>query len=55
MPDFAYERIMAGQKMTGMFVVNHSMPIRDVIDEVLLLNECSEQIEWLNLVMYLPL
>lgn len=55
MPDFAYERIMAGQEMAGMFVINKSMPIREVINELLLMDECSEQAEWLGLVIYFPL
>ena len=55
MPDFAYERILAGQKMPGIFVINDSTPIRNSIDELLLLNECSQQEEWLDLVLYLPL
>ena len=55
MPDFAYERILAGQKMPGIFVINDSTPIRNTIDELLLLDECSQQEEWLGLVLYLPL
>ena len=55
MPDFAYERILTGQKMPGIFVINDSTPIRNSIDELLLLNECSQQEEWLDLVLYLPL
>lgn len=30
-------------------------PIRQVIDELLLLVDCSEQAEWKNIVLYLPL
>lgn len=55
MPDFAYERILAQQEMPGMLVVNDSTPIRHMIDELLLLNECSMQEEWSGLVLYLPL
>jgi glutathione synthase/RimK-type ligase-like ATP-grasp enzyme len=55
MPDFAYERILAEQAMSGLFVVNDSTPIRNVIDELLLINEYSEQAEWSDLVIYLPL
>ena len=55
MPDFAYERLVRGESMVGMFVVNDRMPIRQAIDELLLLVSCSEQREWNNVVLYLPL
>lgn len=55
MPDFAYERLSQGQPMLGMFVINDRMPVRQVIDELLLLIDCSEQDEWQGIVLYLPL
>ncbi|MBF2079506.1 MAG: DUF5615 family PIN-like protein [Synechococcales cyanobacterium T60_A2020_003] len=55
MPDFAYERLSKGQQMSGLFVINDRMPVRQVIDELLLLNDCSEQDEWKGIVLYLPL
>lgn len=55
MPDFAYERILSRARMPGLFVVNDSTPIRHIIDELLLMNECSTQEEWFGLVIYLPL
>jgi Domain of unknown function (DUF5615) len=55
MPDFAYERIVGGEAMSGMFVINDRMPIRQAIDELLLLIDCTEQIEWKGVVLYLPL
>lgn len=55
MPDFAYERLSQGQQMLGLFVVNDRMPVRQIIDELLLLNDCSEQDEWKGIVLYLPL
>jgi predicted nuclease of predicted toxin-antitoxin system len=55
MPDFAYVRLVAGEPMAGIFVVNDRMPIRQAIDELLLLIDCSEQIEWKGVVLYLPL
>ncbi len=41
--------------MPGMFVVNDRMPLRQAIDEILFLDEYSEQDEWEQLVVYLPL
>jgi Domain of unknown function (DUF5615) len=55
MPDFAYERIVRREAMSGMFVINDRMPIRQAIDELLLLIDCTEQIEWKGVVLYLPL
>ena len=55
MPDFAYARIVIGQPMPGVFVIDDRMSVRQAIDELLLLESCSEQAEWVGLVMYLPL
>ena len=55
MPDFAYARLVAGEPMAGMFVINDRMPIRQVIDELMVLLDCSEQEEWQGIVLYLPL
>ncbi len=55
MPDFAYQRLERNEAMTGLFVVNDRIAIRDAIDELLLLNDCTEQEEWKGIVLYLPL
>ena len=55
MPDFAYERLVKEEPMTGLFVVNDRMPTRQAIDELLLLVNCTEQAEWKGIVLYLPL
>ena len=55
MPDFAYDRLVRGEPMAGMLVVNDRMPIRQAIDELSLLIDCSEQEEWNGIVLYLPL
>lgn len=55
MPDFAYARVVAGQPMPGVFVLNDRMSVRQAIDELLLVEACSEQAEWAGLVVYLPL
>src|SRR5262245_30247048 len=54
-PDFAYARVAAGQPMPGVFVLNDRLPIRQALDELLLIDTCSEQVEWAGLVLYLPL
>ena len=55
MPNFAYDRLVRGEPMAGMFVINDRMPIRQAIDELSLLVDCSEQAEWNGVVLYLPL
>jgi len=55
MPDFAYDRLVRGEPMAGMFIVNDRMPIRQAIDELSLLIDCSEQAEWNGVVLSLPL
>jgi hypothetical protein len=55
MPDFAYARVGARQSMLGVFVVPDRMAVRQVIEELLLVEACSEQAEWAGLVVYLPL
>jgi predicted nuclease of predicted toxin-antitoxin system len=55
MPDFAYDRLLKGQPMSGVFLINDRMPTRQAIDELLLLNTCSQQEEWKGIVLYLPL
>jgi hypothetical protein len=55
MPAFAYARSVAGQPMAGVFVVPDRMAVRQAIEELLLMEACSEPAEWSGLVVYLPL
>jgi hypothetical protein len=55
MPDFAYARVVAGQPMPGVFVLDDHMAVRQAIDEILLIEHGSDQAEWNGLVVYLPL
>ena len=55
MSDFAYTRVVAGQSMSGVFVVPDRMAVRQAIEELLLVEACSEQAEWASLVVCLPL
>ncbi|MGF1537380.1 MAG: hypothetical protein ACFB4J_12995 [Elainellaceae cyanobacterium] len=54
MPDFAYDRLIE-EPMAGIFVIRDRMPIRQTIDELSLLIECSAQTEWRVIALYLPL
>jgi hypothetical protein len=55
MTRFAYERLTAGLTMPGVFEVSPSMPVRQVIEEMLLITEASAEGEWEGQVRYLPL
>ena len=55
MPDFAYNRVAQDLPMPGVFIVPNRMPVRQAIDELLVIEGCSEQAEWAGLVLYLPL
>jgi hypothetical protein len=52
---FAYERIEAGQVMPGVFEVSRTAPIGPVIEDIVLLVECSLEGEWEGQIIYLPL
>ena len=51
----AYERVAAGHFMPGVFEVSQRLPLGLVIEDILLLAECSLADEWKRQVQYLPL
>ena len=53
-PGFAYERVAAGERMPGVFVAD-GMTVREIIDDVLMIDAASEQAEWADQVWFLPL
>jgi predicted nuclease of predicted toxin-antitoxin system len=52
---YAFERVAAGQPMPGVFAVRSGAPVGGVIDDLLLLAECSQAGEWEGQVRFLPL
>ena len=54
-PSFHKPRVVAGQPMPGIFVVHDRMAVRQALQELLLLDTCSEQDEWKELVACVPL
>jgi Domain of unknown function (DUF5615) len=54
-PEYAYERVRAGEAMPGVIEVPFQMPIGEAIEEILLVMEASRPEDWANLVLYLPL
>jgi hypothetical protein len=54
-PKYAYERVKAGLPMSGVIVVPKTFPIGQAIEELFTIIECSEQDEYENQVMHIPL
>ena len=54
-PDFANSRVSSGEAMRGVFVVRDRNMIGPIIENILLLAECSQEGEWENKVIFLPL
>jgi predicted nuclease of predicted toxin-antitoxin system len=55
MPNFAYDRVRAGEPMPGVFLVSDLMPVGQAIDELLLAVECLPPEECKELVRFFPL
>lgn len=55
MPRHAHERVDLGLALPGVVVCRQDIPIRQAIDDIVLLAECSEEGEWEGQVIYLPL
>ena len=52
---FAEDRVRAGLPMPGVFEVNERVSIREAIEDLLLIAECSQPGEWERQVRFLPL
>ncbi len=55
MTRYAYDRVRAGESMPGVFEVGRDVPIGVVIEDIVLLAECSLDGEWEGQVRYLPM
>jgi predicted nuclease of predicted toxin-antitoxin system len=55
LPDFAYERIEANLPMPGVFVLRRKVSLNQLIEDLVLIAEASEQEEWTNLVTHVPI
>jgi hypothetical protein len=53
--NYAYERVVAGERMTGIFILNDRFPVGRAIEEILLMDTCTEQAEWSGRAVYVPL
>jgi predicted nuclease of predicted toxin-antitoxin system len=52
---YAYERVNAGQSMPGVIAVSQMAVLAQVIEDLLLIVECSRTEDWIDRVQYLPL
>jgi hypothetical protein len=55
MPAAAYARAAAGDSFPGLFMVQQMLPIKPVIENLVLIWSASELEEWQDQVVYLPL
>jgi hypothetical protein len=54
-PKFAYERVKTGLPMPGVIAVPKDFPIGQAVEELLTIILCSEQSEYDNQVVHIPL
>lgn len=54
-PHYVYQRIAAGHTVAGVIIASDSLAINTVIENILLIVECSSPDEWLNQLQRLPL
>lgn len=52
---YAYDRVVSGRPMAGVFHVRRETPLGRVIEDLLTLVECSRDGEWSGHVRFLPL
>jgi len=55
MPRHAADRMAAGERMSGVFVVPRRLPMSQVIADLEVMVMCSHENEWENIVRHLPL
>jgi hypothetical protein len=56
MTGFAIDRIARGEPMAGLFIVHQEgAALSKIIDDLLLLDDCSDTAEWADQILYLPL
>lgn len=56
LPDFAYDRVRAGRKMPGVFLVSDRISVGHAVDDLcLLILACLSDGEWEDQVMRVPL
>lgn len=51
----AYSLVKSGEPMMGVLEVHNDLPFSQVIEDILIVAECSTRQDWINQVRYLPL
>lgn len=51
----AYARVAAGEPMAGVIVVAQGLPIGGVIEDLMMIAQCTETDDWHGQVIFLPL
>jgi hypothetical protein len=54
-PHYVHERLAAGETIAGVIVASDSLAISAVIEDVLIIVECSSEAEWIDQLQRLPL
>ena len=54
-PKYAYERIWKGETVAGVIVVKDTLPLRSVIEDILLIAEATTMVDWVDQIQRLPL
>jgi predicted nuclease of predicted toxin-antitoxin system len=56
MPRVGIERVTRGEPMAGLFIVHQQGgTLSTIIDDLILLDECTDTSEWRGRILYLPL
>ena len=55
MKEAAYDRVRSGLHMPGLYLISQAAAIGQVIEDLILLAECSREGEWEGKVIHIPL
>ena len=55
MSDHAYARVAAGEAMSAVFILNDRFAVGQAIEEIMLMDACTEQAEWNGGAVHVPL
>jgi hypothetical protein len=55
MSGYAKARLAAGERMPGVFLAPPTAPVRQLIEDILLIAVCSHEGEWEGQILFLPI
>lgn len=53
-PEFVYDRINLGESVSGVFIIKQEAVFSKVIEDIIIVLECSVYEEWESQIYYLP-